>query len=229
MFENHGGTILLLGQPGSGKTEKLLELGRELADRARFNGNPIPVVVNLSSWRRGDELAVWIERELVEKYNVPARRTREWLNNNELVLLLDGLDEVGPDAVGPCIVAINRFREHHGFTKLCVSCRAEDYEAAGLKLDLDGAFILNPLTDDQIDGYMALSSTAAVAMRELLERDSDLRIWHRNPLMLNIMAVVIGRRGGLDLSGTRSGRCVVRGLRGRDAHSKARCPGTRRE
>src|SRR5581483_8751054 len=46
-----GGAVLILGEPGAGKTTTLLELARDAIVRAEQDpSQPIPVVFNLSSW-----------------------------------------------------------------------------------------------------------------------------------------------------------------------------------
>ncbi|GAB4376024.1 MAG: hypothetical protein Kow00121_22440 [Elainellaceae cyanobacterium] len=46
-----GRSLLILGEPGSGKTITLLQLARDLVDRAEQDADYlIPVVLNLSSW-----------------------------------------------------------------------------------------------------------------------------------------------------------------------------------
>jgi hypothetical protein len=46
------GLMLILGEPGSGKTTTLLDLARTLLDRAGYDiRERVPVVVNLSSWK----------------------------------------------------------------------------------------------------------------------------------------------------------------------------------
>ncbi len=48
-----GRTLLILGEPGSGKTITLLRLAQQLIERTEENiSKPIPVVFNLSSWVR---------------------------------------------------------------------------------------------------------------------------------------------------------------------------------
>jgi hypothetical protein len=51
VFDEMGKNLLILGEPGSGKTTMLLELARDTIARAEEDPmQPIPVVRNLSSW-----------------------------------------------------------------------------------------------------------------------------------------------------------------------------------
>jgi type IV secretory pathway ATPase VirB11/archaellum biosynthesis ATPase len=65
VFEEMHGAMLILGEPGSGKTTMLLELVRDCIDRAqRDNNQPVPVVFNLSSWDGEKSIDDWLEDEL---------------------------------------------------------------------------------------------------------------------------------------------------------------------
>ena len=58
-----GRSLLILGAPGSGKTTMLLELTRQLIERAREDGTePLPVVFNLSSWTEKLTFDDWLAR-----------------------------------------------------------------------------------------------------------------------------------------------------------------------
>ena len=58
---------------------------------------PIPVVLNLSSWTPRQSLADWLVSELKSKYYVSLKIGQPWVDSDELLLLLDGLDEVQSD------------------------------------------------------------------------------------------------------------------------------------
>jgi predicted NACHT family NTPase len=79
------GLLLILGEPGSGKTTTLLELAVNLISRANADAKErVPVVLNLSSWKKKQPLAEWIARELSEKYRVPVTLTDE--NDSDEIL-----------------------------------------------------------------------------------------------------------------------------------------------
>jgi hypothetical protein len=106
------GLLLILGEPGSGKTTALLDLARTLLDRAEKDiRERVPMVLNLSSWKRNQPLADWMSGELSVKYRVPRKIARFWLDQKYLLPLLDGLDEVETLMQPDCVAAINTFIE----------------------------------------------------------------------------------------------------------------------
>ena len=59
------------------------------------DSQPAPVVLNLSTWSpQFRDLKSWVVAELRAKYGVHRRLGTRWLEQNRLLLLLDGLDEV---------------------------------------------------------------------------------------------------------------------------------------
>lgn len=57
--------------------------------------HPIPVVFNLSSWaQRRQPLTAWLIEELEAKYQIPRKISPGWINTDQILPLLDGLDEM---------------------------------------------------------------------------------------------------------------------------------------
>lgn len=166
-FDAMDHALLIMDGTGSGKTTALLELARDAVDRAGHDPTePIPVVLNLSSWSQLQQPIVdWVVAELTLRYQIPRDMGRRWLDEGRLALLLDGLDEVGPEHVGACIAALNRFREDHGLLPIGICTRTEDYRAAAAPLRLSGAIELLPLTDDQIEAYLAATGAQGSCRR----------------------------------------------------------------
>ncbi|ESA38772.1 signal transduction protein with nacht domain protein [Leptolyngbya sp. Heron Island J] len=186
-----GRTLLILGEPGAGKTTTLLSLTRQLLERP---SQRLPVIFNLSSWLNGP-IEPWLVKELNSKYQVPKAIGRRWVDEQQLLLLLDGLDEVGFGRRAACVAALNQFHQDYG-PEMVVCCRIRDYEILPHKLQFQAALYLRPLTDKQILTYLNRPDQGLTGLKSLLEQNAavqdtttSLRSLARSPLILNIMVL----------------------------------------
>jgi len=124
------------------------------AERAHQNSSqPIPVVFNLSSWSEKQTLSDWLVAELKDFYKVPKKTGQAWVESDQMLLLLDGLDEVKKESRAACVEALNHFRDKHGLTSLVVCSRSEEYFAIDTPLEFEGAITIQLLSDKQIEAY----------------------------------------------------------------------------
>jgi NACHT domain len=193
-FDSIGGGLLILGPPGVGKTTMLLQLCDELLHRAeRDPKQPTPVVMNLASWARHRQpLGAWLVDELAEGYQVPRRIAIDWVEQDALVLLLDGLDEVADAYRAVCAEAVNAWRHEHGLVPVVVCSRTEELRALGTRLRLEEALELQPPSDAEVDryfGYLERTGTPIRDLRGALVSDQDLRQLLRSPLLLHVVAL----------------------------------------
>jgi hypothetical protein len=181
--------LLILGAPGAGKTTQLLELTRNLLDRAVENEeHPIPVVFPLSTWAEQQRpLEAWLVDELSKRYHVSREIGQAWVQDDQVLPLLDGLDEVREQHRAACVEAINLFRQHHGLLPLVVCSRSTDYEAVERRLLLQSAVVVQPLTPQQVDAYLQQGGHKLAALRQALQNDSTLWELLDTPLMLQIL------------------------------------------
>jgi hypothetical protein len=191
VFDDMGQALLILGAPGSGKTTLLLELTLALLDRATQDAmHPIPVVFPLSTWaERRLSLAEWLVDELNKRYDVPLQLAQEWVQNDQILPLLDGLDEVKQEHRTAYVEVINAFRQSHGLLPLVLCSRTGDYQALAVKLRLQGAIVVQPLTQAQVDAYLIEIGPTGIAVQEAIRQDSSLWVLLETPLMLNIVIV----------------------------------------
>jgi transcriptional regulator with XRE-family HTH domain len=191
VYDDADGDLLILGEPGAGKTTLLLELTRALLRKAeQADDEPIPAVFTLSSWATKQQmLSEWLVEELFLKYHVPRRLGEEWIQQDKLLVLLDGLDEVAEDRRAACVQAINQYKDDHEIVPVVVCCRSEDYFTIETRVGLRQAVQIQPLTTQQIDQYVSSMGKQLTTVRAALEADEDLREMARSPLMLSILTL----------------------------------------
>jgi NACHT domain len=186
-----GRTLLIVGEPGSGKTIALLKLAEDAIDRTEPDlRQQIPVVFNLSSWaRKPQSIEQWLIQELLEKYQVSKALGKTWVESEALMLLLDGLDEVKAEQRNACVQALNQFMQTHGTTEIVICCRIGDYQMLQDRLILRSAICLQPLTAAQIDLYFERAGDRLSALKAVLPQDAELQELAKSPLMLSVMSL----------------------------------------
>lgn len=195
-----GRTLLILGNPGSGKTIILLQLARELISRAEQDvNNLLPVIFNLSSWHSKQTILDWLVEELNTKYQVPKRVGQAWIEKRQLFFLLDGLDEIPTDYREQCVTEINAFEQLYS-AEMVVCCRIRAYKMLSKHLNFHSAVYICPLTLDQVYQYINSQNSEIGELKALIERDKTLQELAQSPLLLNIIAFSYDEKSLGDLS-----------------------------
>lgn len=186
---NDGNTLLILGEPGSGKTIALLQLAEKLIARTEQNTErPIPVVFNLSSWNKKQSFEEWLIEELKDKYQVPKVWSEPWIKEQQLTLLLDGLDEVKAEHRNACVRAINKFiASNHLETEIIICSRVNDYEALSERLLLSSVICIQPLSRQQLLDFLENADDSLLGLKTVIEQDEAIAQFARTPLILNMM------------------------------------------
>lgn len=130
----HSGRLVVVGEPGSGKTVLTILLTLGLLQK-RGDGEPMPVLLAASSWDPVREsLDDWVIRTLAESYYAGRMQIPQQLLNRRLVMpILDGLDEIPEPARRGAVRALNH--AVGGERPVVVACRTAEYS----ELITDGA------------------------------------------------------------------------------------------
>jgi hypothetical protein len=194
------GRLLLLGEPGAGKTVAVLSAARDaVVERIQDPAKPLPLIGRVATWnsRQRTPLSAW----LASSSTLPAALVEGEIAAGRTLLLLDGLDELGSTAsedmttasgeskLGPAYDPRARFLDLlPSNNHILLTCRSRDYEEIGSRANLNGAITLQPLDDQQINEF--LSGVPGVALLWNTLRDQpDLLMAARTPLLLSFLTV----------------------------------------
>lgn len=173
--------LVVLGEPGSGKTMLVVRLVLDLlADRVQ--GGPVPVLVSLASWSpEVQALHDWLADRLAVDYpSLAAARSRSaqesplarLLGARLITPVLDGLDEMPKDRRVRAIEAISEALRPG--EAVVVTCRTADYRAVvlppgGSGITVRGAAVvtLQPPEAATVSDYLVRDSGAAASDRWL--------------------------------------------------------------
>lgn len=113
----------VLASSMSGETQEQITIAVDLP-------YPLPVIFHLSSWQgRNQTIADWLIQELRAKYRISKNLSQALIENQYLLVLVDGLNEVPPKEKNFCIQALNQFVEEYGTTEIIVCSFLEQYKA----------------------------------------------------------------------------------------------------
>lgn len=137
LYDDLGQALVLLSEPGAGKSTILLHLALTLLMQAQSSASqPLPLVLSLAArWSKQQSFEEWISAELWHHYRIPRKVAVSWQMQGQLALLLDGLDEVRLSQRCALVEEINYFYQEQG-SPLVVTCRQAEYQQLPVKLEL---------------------------------------------------------------------------------------------
>jgi nucleoside phosphorylase len=202
IFKEYDERLMLLGEPGSGKTILLFKYALEAIENRLIDAKqPLPIILMIATWdfesfltRDDQTLANWI----VEIYSEFGLSTIEQvLRNGEALLLLDGLDELARPTLDEKtggirdLKAIFMDRVIPKNNRVLVTCRMQDYQELGTPLPLNGPIKLCQLDDDAFEHLLSKNPH----LQALFDEYPELRQIPRNPLILSLLNFVTSQSG----------------------------------
>ncbi len=230
--------LLILGDPGSGKSTLVNHLAYTLA-QAGLAGDPAPWLARMAPWSHGPllpvrvelgALAAGVEGETRGSANLLLGHLRSMLNawqqadfwphldvairgddDETLLILLDGLDEVPAALRGVVVQTVQDFADRYGRHRYLVTCRPYAYVGQPWTLRGFREVTLAPFSQEQVDHfvttwYRELARRGRLSTQEAEERAGRLRRavrrgdlggLARRPLLLTVMTLLHSFRGQL--------------------------------
>jgi hypothetical protein len=192
IFERADRQLLILGEPGTGKTNLLMELAQHLISEANRNQSaPIPVVFSLPSWTlqrdtllRFRSLSKWMQDDLTRLYKISPATAKVLVEHDLILPLLDGLDEVAEDRRADCVREIGAYQKERNIGALVVCSRIAKFEELP-KLDLGVAVRVEKLSRQDVEREIAKPGLEYV--KRALDRDPELWSLVDTPLWLHVL------------------------------------------
>jgi hypothetical protein len=196
--------LMVLGQPGAGKSTFLKRIGWEALQPENlgrvYRHHRLPVLIELNTFQ--EKQNVNLEDIIEGEFKIcgfPDGFALAALDKGKLLVLLDGLDEVPGDKVKEVVKLIQDFAVKYEKNRFVVSCRTAFYKKPFsqstdvLLADFDdlqiGAFIKNWFSsrEDQ-------EKSVAAIFWEMLKEPQQAAIWElaRTPLLLTFLCLVYG-------------------------------------
>jgi DNA polymerase III delta prime subunit len=195
IFGRAKGPLLILGDPGTGKTNLLMELAEELVKQARANETaPVPVVFSLPRWTLGKRvrtLEEWMIDDLHDEneYGILRASAESLVRHNKITPLFDGLDEVAEGRRDACVEAIHAYQHERERKDLAVCCRNEEYMALKRALSVQVAIRVERLTRGDVERSLTMEGLANI--RRALARDAEILEIIDTPLWLHVAVLAM--------------------------------------
>jgi hypothetical protein len=211
------GRLVILGEPGAGKTMLMVRLVLDLLARRAASGQ-VPILASLTSWNPADQdLREWLCAQLIVDH--PALATRSpsggqgptqaaaLLASGLVIPILDGLDELAPSLRSTAIARINDSLRPG--EPMVVASRTEEFMKAirpptGREITLLGAAAvqLRPLDVDAVRSYLSADAAGPAAKArwepvfKLLGTEAPVGQVLATPLMVGLARATYSPRPG---------------------------------
>lgn len=171
--------IKLVAPPGTGKTTTMVQLGDAIAA-----GGAVPLLIPLPEWSGSPKDSLEWAADLQAFRALPAGSLRRLMASGDLVLLLDGLNELPGDARSRLIAHLDTLRREYPLMMLVISTRRQALDIPFGKATVE----IQELADDQQEEIArSLNGDAGLEMLDHAWRTAGLRDLVGIPLYLSAL------------------------------------------
>ncbi|WP_180357384.1 NACHT domain-containing NTPase [Streptomyces sp. TLI_146] len=177
---------------------------------------PIPIVVDLTDWRpprlrqgrrhlvgrhRGETVVPaerdplkWLVTWLRVHYRIRQGVARQWLENDSLALLFDGLDEVPDHHRAACVSWLNALCDRRETVPITIVSRTNEFVRLQRPLrHIVTVAEIQPLTREKVESYLAGAGATAEPISAALR--GDPRLWELLNAPIWLLIITLTRRG----------------------------------
>ena len=193
--------LMVLGNPGMGKSIFLRKVGLEAlkGKNEKYRHDCIPVLIELKKFQTGE---INLQAEIIKEFKNcglqnPENFVVKCLEHGNLLVLLDGLDELPKERISLVCNAIQNFVNSYRKNRFISSCRIAAY-----RHNFSGFtdMVIAELTDEQIknfiDNWFGKSSQSEKCWNELNNnKQIAAKDLAQNPLLLTLICLLYQRSG----------------------------------
>lgn len=128
-------------------------------------------------------------------YKVPEEDGKLLVDDNKLVILLDGLDLVPNQDRDRCIDFLNNFIDIKRQIVVCSRCQQDQKYSNNSLLNFDKAVKLKPLTEEKVESYLKKlnKDNRLDGLKEIISQDHTIKLLVKFPLWLTIIVKVYNK------------------------------------